>query len=67
LEVESFTNLCKFEEASIWDANFQRPWLIILSILFSVGCFVYYLILWAEMEEIGVRPGLKKRKKDKIN
>ena len=51
--LSEFTKLCEFKEVSIWDMELGKPWIIIASILFSVGCLVYYLIIWAEMEEKG--------------
>lgn len=51
--LSEFTKLCEFKEISIWDMEMSKPWMIIASILFAVGCLVYYLIIWAEMEEKG--------------
>lgn len=48
-----FVKLCEFRESSVWDVELGKTWIIIVSVLFFVGCFVYYLIIWAEIEEQG--------------
>lgn len=49
--LQEFVNLCKYTEPSIWDIEIRKPWMIVLSVMVAVFCLVYYLILWAEMEE----------------
>ena len=59
--LQEFVNLCTYKEASMWDIEMKKPWMIIISILMAVFCLVYYLTLWAEMEE-GKLSNYKKRK-----
>ena len=54
-----FVNLCEVKESSVWDAELGKTWTIIVSVLFGVGCFVYYLIIWAETDEQGSETSTK--------
>ncbi|OMJ69339.1 hypothetical protein SteCoe_32965 [Stentor coeruleus] len=53
---------CDFIETSIWDLDLEKPGYMILVILSIVICFIYYLLLWAEMEERSLTPKKIKRK-----
>jgi C2H2-type zinc finger len=56
-------DLCKHNEDTIWDLELETPGYIIITILVVVGCFIYYLLLWADMEE----KHTTRRYKKKIN
>ncbi|OMJ67265.1 hypothetical protein SteCoe_35622 [Stentor coeruleus] len=53
---------CDFVEASIWDLELEKPGYLILVILSIVICFIYYLLLWVEIEEKNFIPKKIKRK-----
>lgn len=53
---------CDYVDPSFWDLDLEKPGYLILVILSVVICFIYYLLLWAEMEERTLTPKKIKKK-----
>lgn len=44
-------SLCKFSEESIWEMKINRAGYIVYYIIQGVLCFIYYLLVWTDVEE----------------
>ena len=57
--------LCRYREESIWDSEIDKAGYMILYVIVAVVCCIYYIVLWAELEEqkLSGKNINKKRKK----
>ena len=61
--IEDALKLCKWQEESIWEIELDKTAYIVFGIIAGIACVIWYILLWADIEEANSPANSKKFKK----